>query len=103
MSRKKVIVFLTVIGLIIIILIPTTYLIVKNHNNKLRDVTYKRITEAAKKCHLKEECKEDKITLKELYDKKYLEKERNPITKEYYNEESYVKVDGKEYKFVEVK
>ena len=103
MSRKKIIIYLTICGIIIITLIPTTYLIVKNHNNKLRDVTYKRITEAAKKCYLKEDCTEDKITLKELYDKKYLKKESNPITKEYYNEESYVKVSNKEYKFIEVK
>lgn len=66
-------------------------------------VTEKRITEAAKDCYLKDICKNEKITLKELYDNNYLEKESNPITKEYYNENSYVKINNKSYIFVEVK
>ncbi len=103
MNRNKIIINITIVGLVLIILIPTTYLIVKKHNDKLRDVVYKRIIEAAEKCHLKEECEGNKTTLKELYDKKYLEKESNPITKEYYNEESYVQLDKDTYKFVEVK
>lgn len=103
MNRNKVIINITIIAIVLIILIPTTYNIIKKHNNRLITVTEKRITEAAKDCYLKDICKNEKITLKELYDNKYLDKESNPITKEYYNESSYVKINNKSYIFVEVK
>lgn len=82
-----------------IILIPTLYSVIKNHNDKLLEVSYKRIEEAAKKCYLDKKCSNEKITLKELYDNNYLEKESNPVTKEYYNEKSYVLVKDKTFKF----
>ena len=103
MSRNKIIINITIIGIFFIVLIPTLYLITKEHNARLRDVSNKRITEAAKNCYLKEKCKNSQITLKELYEKGFLKKESNPITKEFYNELSYVTVQNKEYKFVEVK
>ena len=101
MNRSKFVINVTVIGIVLIILIPTVYKIVKEHNDRLMMVTTKRIEEAAKDCKMAEICKNEKITLKELYDNKYLEKESNPITKEYYNENSYVEVNN--YKFVEIK
>ena len=103
MNRSKFVINVTIIGIVLIILIPTVYKIVVEHNDRLLKVTTKRIEEAAKNCKLDEKCTNDKITLKELYDKKYLKKESNPITKKYYNEESYVKVNKNNYKFVEIK
>ena len=103
MNRNKFIINVTVIGIVLIIIIPTTYTIIKNYNNRLITVTTKRIIEAAEKCVKEEKCDNKEITLKELYEKKYLKKESNPITKEYYNENSYIKVENKEYKFIIVK
>ena len=103
MNRNKVIINITIVAIILIILIPTVYNIIKKHNDRLIMVTEKRIEEAAKNCYLKDICKDNKITLKVLYDNKYLEKESNPITKEYYNEESYVLVKNNTYIFKEIK
>lgn len=103
MNRNKVIINITIVAIILIILIPTVYNIIKKHNDRLIKVTEKRIEEAAKDCYLKDICKDTKITLKVLYDNKYLEKESNPITKEYYNEESYVLVKNNTYIFKEIK
>ena len=102
MNRNKVIVYLTIISILLIISIPTVYNIVKKHNDRLIMVTEKRIEEAAKDCYLKDICKDNKITLKVLYDNNYLEKESNPITKEYYNENSYVLVKNNTYTFKEI-
>lgn len=103
MNRNKVIINITIVAIILIILIPTVYNIIKKHNNRLIKVTEKRIEEAAKDCYLKDICKDNKITLKVLYDNKYLEKESNPITKEYYNEDSYVLLKNNTYIFKEIK
>ena len=103
MNRSKFIINITIIAVALIIAIPTVYKIIKNHNDRLIEVTTKRIKEAAKNCKLDEKCTNNKITLKELYDNEYLEKESNPITKEYYNEDSYVEVIDNFYEFVEVK
>ena len=102
MNRNKVIVYLTIISILLIISIPTIYNIIKKHNDRLIMVTEKRIEEAAKDCYLKDICKDNKITLKALYDNNYLEKESNPITKEYYNENSYVKYSNNEYVFIDI-
>ena len=103
MNRNKVIIYLTIISILLIISIPTVYNIIKKHNDRLIMVTEKRIEEAAKDCYLKDICKDNKITLKVLYDNKYLEKESNPITKEYYNEDSYVLVKNDTYTFKEIR
>ena len=102
MNRNKTIIYITIIALVLIISIPTIYTIVKKHNDRLTAVTHKRIEEAAKECYLKNICVDEKITLKQLYENKYLEKESNPITKEYYNEESFVQRKDKTFDFIEV-
>ena len=71
----------------------TTYKIVSNHNEKVLLVESKAIIEQAKKC----------ITLKKLYELNYLDKQVNEVTKEYYNEESYVKYDDGKYVFIDLK
>ena len=98
MNRNKIIINTTMIGIVLIVLIPTLYTIIKRHNNRLLEVSNKRIVEAAKKCYEDEKCKNEKITLKELYDNKYLKKESNPITKRFYNEKSYVEKKNNDYK-----
>ena len=98
MSKNKVIIYTTIVALILIIGIPTIYKVIKNHNAKLYEVTEKRIIEAAKKCWNESKCQTDTITLKELYELDYLEKEANPVTKKYYSENSKI-IKKEEIKF----
>lgn len=100
MNTNKIIIFCTVVAIILIIAIPTTLTVHDRYKEKVYKITEKRIIEAAKNCHLKDECLNEIVTLKELYDLGLLEKESDPITKKYYNESSYV--DMKDYKFHEV-
>ena len=90
MEKNKVVIYTTIIALIFIIGCPTIYKVIKNHHNKLTTITEKRIIEAAIKCWNEDKCPNNEITLKELYDLKYLEKEANPITKKYYQETSKI-------------
>ena len=92
----------SIIIIILIIAIPTTYKVIKNHNQNLYKVVEDKIVEKAKKCYYDKKCLEDKITLKELYKNKYLDKVSDPISKEYYNENSYVEIKNNKYKFVVV-
>ena len=97
---NKISIILVLIVFVIIIVI-TSIKVVNNHNDKLLEVSHKYIIEQAKKCFNEKKCNEDNITLKKLYSLNYLEKQVNPVTKEYYNELSYVKKDT-EWTFVEV-
>lgn len=100
MNTNKITVIGTIIVIILLISIPTIYKVVKNYQNNLYVVVEQKIINSAKKCYYEEKCKENKITLKELYELKYLDKVSNPITKEYYNEESYVKIDDNKFEFI---
>lgn len=91
MNKNKVIISTTIIALILIIGCPTIYKVVKNHKRKLYTITEKRIVEAAKKCWNENKCLNKEIILKELYENNYLEKEADPVTKKYYNENSIIK------------
>ena len=86
----------------IIISFITTFKVIKNHQEKLLLVSEKRITEAAIKCLNEKKCSDNKITLKDLYNFNYLEKEINPITKEYYSELSYIEINNNQKKFIVV-
>lgn len=103
MSKNKIIIIFTMISLIIIIAIPTIYAVINNHNNKLLEVSNKKIVEAAKECYLRDLCSKNRITLKELYETEFLkDKEADPITKIYYNEASYVDVKNN-FEFIVIK
>ena len=90
MNTNKITIIGSIIAILLIISIPTIYKVIKNHNDNLYEVVEEKILNAAKKCYYDEVCVEDKILLKDLYELDYLEKVSNPITKEYYNENSYV-------------
>ena len=102
MKTNKIIVISSIIIIILIIAIPTTYKVIKNHNKNLYKVVEDKIVEKAKACYYDQKCLNEKITLKELYDNKYLDKVSDPISKEYYNENSYVERKNNKYKFVVV-
>lgn len=94
----------TITILIIILLIggASTYKVIKRHNDRLMLVSEKLITERARLCYEEKKCTENMVTLKTLYNLNYLETQANPVTKEYYNEESYIKKEDDLYTFVEV-
>ena len=100
MKINKIIIISSIIVIILIIGIPTTYKVIKNHNQNLYKVVEDKIIEKAKECYYAEKCLDEKITLKELYDNKYLDKVSDPITKEYYNDKSYVERKNNKYKFI---
>lgn len=77
----------------------TSFKVIRNHNEKLILVNEKYIIERAKKCINDNECKSDKVTLKELHDLEYINRQVNPVTKEYYNDSSYVTKENNEYVF----
>ena len=99
MNINKKITISAVIIIFLIIVIPTTYKVIKNHNNHLFQVVEKKIVEAAKKCYYEEICSNETITLRELYEYDFLELVSNPISKEYYNENSYIEVNNN-FKFI---
>jgi len=98
MNTNRITVIGSIVAIILLISIPTVYKVIKNHQSHLIKVVEDKIISAAKECYYEEKCIEDKITLKDLYSLNYLEKMSNPISKEYYNEKSYV--EKKENKFI---
>lgn len=93
-----------IIGTLIIILLliggTSIYKVKKLHEERLLLVSSKRIVEKARLCYIEKKCQGKSVTLKTLYDLKYLTIEANPITKEYYNENSYVKKEEDQYTFI---
>ena len=102
MTTNKLTVIGSIIIIILIISIPTTIYVVKNYQNNLYRVVEGKIMGAAKKCYYENVCQNDKITLEFLYENDYLNKVSNPVTKEYYNVNSYVLIKDNEFKFYPV-
>ena len=90
MKNNFILTLITLCLLVAVIIIPSVIKVNKRHNDRLLLVTYEKIKKGAEDCYYDDVCKSNKITLKELYNNKYLEEIANPITKEYYNENSYV-------------
>ncbi len=95
-------ILITLILIIFLIGGSSIYKVKKHHEERLMLVSNKRITEKAKLCYEEGKCQEQNITLKELYDLKYLDIEANPVTKEYYNVDSYIKKEEDTYTFITV-
>ena len=103
MNSNKITIIFSVIVIFLLVAIPTTYKVIKNHQKNLIRTTESKIIEAAKKCYFEEKCDKSKIYLKDLYSLKYLEKISNPLTKEFYNEDSYIEIREDKFIFNEKK
>lgn len=103
MNTNKITIMGSIIAIILIIGIPTTYKVIKNHQDNLLKSVESKIINAAKKCYFEEKCKNDKIYLKNLYELEYLDKVSNPITKEFYNEDCFVEIKDSTFSFIYVK
>ena len=99
---NKVFVTVTIIFITVLIIGVTTYKVLNEHNAKLTKVEEKYIIEAAKRCLNEKECSGAAVTLQTLYDLDYLDFQANPVTKEYYNPDSYVNCEDANYIFVSV-
>ena len=99
-SMNKWIISTTIIIIFGLVIGVTSFKVVNKHNDKLLLVEEKYIIEKAKKCKMEKKCNNDNITLKELYDLKYLEKQVNPVSKEYYSLDAYVTLRNNEYVFI---
>lgn len=100
MNISKILINFTLLVCILIIVCPTAYKVIKTNEQNRIVVTEKYLIESAKKCIYEEKCKSNKITLKELYNYKYVEDEIfDPITKEVYSHESYIVISKNNSKF----
>ncbi len=100
---NKVFISITVILILALVIGVTTYKVLDKHNDKLREVENKYIIETAKKCLNEKKCSGSTVTLQTLYDLDYLTNQADPVTKEYYNPESYVEVKEANYTFIVVR
>ena len=100
MNTNKIVVYVTIIICLLLVLCPTVYKVINKHKNDLYDVTNKKVIETAITCKNRNICQNDKITLKELYDNKLLDEVSDPITKQIYNDNSYVIYQNNQYVFV---
>ena len=101
-KKSKINKFITIIFLILlsIVIAFTIYKLNKKHEEKLYNVLYSEIKYQANQCLLKKEC-ENNITIKELYEKKYLETKYDPITKEELNKEIKIIIKNEKIEIVE--
>lgn len=83
--NNKNIIMISVIIIFLIILIPSCINVYNNHRKKLYNSVIDNAKYQALKCFREDNCSET-ITLKELYELKYLDQLVNPLTKEIYNE-----------------
>lgn len=91
MNLNKIVIYLTVVSIIAIIAIPTAVKVVSENHEKLYLVNEKLVTEKALRCIYDGKCKENKVTLKTLYDNMYIkDKVIDPVKKSVYSEDSYV-------------
>lgn len=102
MTTNKVMIIGTIIIVILMISLPTIYYVIKDYQSNLLRVVENKIISAAKECYYEDICQDEKITLDFLYQKNFLEKASNPITKEYYNINSYVLRKDKTFTFYPV-
>lgn len=97
-KSKKILTILLII-IMGIVLILTAYKLNKKHEDKLYNVLYSEIKYQANQCFLKKEC-ESNITLNELYEKKYLSIQYDPITKEELNKDIKIIIKDKKIEIV---
>ena len=100
MKLNKIFISLAIVLIFGFIIGVTAFKVISDHNEKILIVESKYIISKAKKCYYDDICTNDKITLQELYDNNYLEKQVNNVTKEYYNSESYVIKNGNDFEFI---
>lgn len=105
MEKSKIINWLLLFAIAILITVPTIIKVESKRTENEYLVVSNDIIEKANRCYYDKKCLENKITLKELIEYKYIEKIVNPKTEEYFSDESYVLIasDNDSSSFYEVK
>lgn len=98
-NQNKLLLIIFVIALALIIGIEAVIIVNNNHQQKLYNSAVAKINEKALACYRAKICQDSTITLKELYDYKYLKTMANPKTKEIFNPDSYVVIVNNKTKF----
>lgn len=100
MNTNKIIIYITIIFVVLLISVPTIYKVINDNHEKLYLVTEKLIKESAERCVYEGVCKSSKVTLKELYEYRYIKDQlMDPVTKAIYKDSSYVELTKKETNF----
>lgn len=82
--------FIAIIIIILTIAFATGLKVYNNHINNIYEVINKKICESASKCYLDNKCEGNSVKIRDLIDNNYLEKQIDPKTKEYINEDIIV-------------
>lgn len=82
--------------IILIVFVSTVVKSYRNHIDNLYEVVESKIEEEAKKCFMEKKCEGTETTLGNLISLGYLDKQINPVTKEYVSEELVITFDGNE-------
>lgn len=93
-KRSKILLLSTITAIILVILVISTIKVYKNHIESLYLVVESKIEESAQKCFLESKCDGKETTLSKLIELKYIEKQINPISKEYVSENLKITFDG---------
>ena len=99
MNKKGIAVSITLLGLVIIISVATILKVTDNKKEKDYNFQVRNIIYEVKKCVQSEQCPNENITLKVLYEKTNIEEFVNPYTNEPFNENAYVTIN--DYEFIE--
>ncbi len=94
MAKTGKISFLLFLGIVALIGGATFMKVMTRHNEKLLRVAENKIEEAARKCYIEEKCTKYPVTLNELIQLSYLEKQVHPISKEFIDESLVINCEG---------
>ncbi len=98
MEKKSKIIIYFIVAFIVIILLLSAEKNLNNHYKKEYLVIDNKIKEAAKECYNDGKCN-DNITLKDLYDKEYLDILFDPKSKEKIDDSRCITYNGAEVTF----
>lgn len=84
-KKSKIISYILILVIIAIVGIATMKKVYDEHEEKLLRVVTQKIEEAAENCYKRGDCSE-KVTLKFLVEKNYLDQPVHPISKEFVDE-----------------
>ena len=82
--------------IILIVFVSTVVKSYRNHIDNLYEVVESKIEEEAKKCFMEKKCEGTETTLGNLISLGYIDRQINPVTKEYVSEELVITFDGNE-------
>ena len=98
MEKKKIRLGYIFLVVFFILLIAGAIKTLNNHHDKEYLVINNKILESAKNCYKDNAC-EGEVTIKDLYEKNYLDKLIDPLTKEDYDDSICIKYENKKALF----